>query len=77
MQICWQVLQNHDQFEKHRGKIQKPQFFLPQILPLIFRFLSGCESVTTRKKIVGDILDFLDTNPSNIEALMVKKFISI
>ncbi|KAK1395990.1 Beach domain-containing protein b [Heracleum sosnowskyi] len=65
-----QVLQKHDKFEKHRGRIKKPQFFLPQILPLIFRFLSGCESVTTRIKIIEEMIDFLDTNPSNIEALM-------
>ncbi|GER40247.1 WD40 and Beach domain-containing protein [Striga asiatica] len=41
-----------------------------QVLPLIFRFLSGCEDHTSRIKIMGDLLDLLDSNPSNIEALM-------
>lgn len=50
------------------------QFFLPQILALIFRFLSGCESVAARIKIIENILDLLDTNPSNIEALLVNFF---
>lgn len=48
------------------------QFILPQILALIFRFLSGCESVAARIKIIQNILDLLDTNLSNIEALLVK-----
>ncbi|KAL1821830.1 hypothetical protein ACET3Z_016699 [Daucus carota] len=65
-----QVLQRCNQFEKQRGLMNNSQFFLPQILALIFRFLSGCESVAARIKIIEDILDLLDTNPSNIEALL-------
>lgn len=65
-----QVLQKHNQFEKQRGRMNSSHFFLPQILALIFRFLSGCESVAARIKIIENILDLLDTNPSNIEALL-------
>lgn len=66
-----QVLQKQNQFDRQRGRVNNSQFFLPQILPLIFKFLSGCQLVTARIKIVGDLLDLLDSNPSNIEALMV------
>lgn len=70
--MCLQVLQNHNQFEKQRGRMNNSHFFLPQILALIFRFLSDCESVAARIKIIENILDLLDTNLSNIEALLVK-----
>nr|XP_027094520.1 BEACH domain-containing protein B isoform X2 [Coffea arabica]XP_027094521.1 BEACH domain-containing protein B isoform X3 [Coffea arabica] len=65
-----QVLQKHNQTEQQRSSRSNSQFFLPQILGLIFRFLSGCEDAVARIKIVGDLLDLLDSNPSNIEALM-------
>ncbi|XP_031393123.1 BEACH domain-containing protein B isoform X2 [Punica granatum] len=65
-----QVLQKHNQVEKHRSKGNNSQFFLPQILSLIFRFLAGCQDASTRIKILGDLSDLLDTTASNIEALM-------
>uniref|UniRef100_A0A162A6C6 BEACH domain-containing protein n=1 Tax=Daucus carota subsp. sativus TaxID=79200 RepID=A0A162A6C6_DAUCS len=65
-----QVLDKQDQFEKQRGRLKKPQIFLPQILPLIFRFFSGCKSVTKRINIIKDILDILDTSSSNVEAFL-------
>lgn len=64
-----QVLQKHNQ-DMQRSKGNSSQFVLPQILVLIFRFLSGCDKVATRIKIIGDLLELLDSNPSNIEALM-------
>ncbi|KAI3896170.1 hypothetical protein MKX03_000290, partial [Papaver bracteatum] len=63
-----QVLQKYSQSEKHRSK--SSQFILPQMLVLIFRFLSSCEEVASRLKLFKDLLDLLDSNPSNIEALM-------
>ncbi|OUZ99745.1 BEACH domain [Macleaya cordata] len=65
-----QVLQKHNQPEKHRSKGNNSQFILPQMLVLIFRFLSSCDDVPSRVKILRDLLDLLDSNPSNIEALM-------
>ncbi|OIW14558.1 hypothetical protein TanjilG_14944 [Lupinus angustifolius] len=37
---------------------------------LLQRYLSGCEDATARIKIIRDLLDLLDSNPSNIEAFM-------
>ncbi|CAA2974013.1 BEACH domain-containing B isoform X1 [Olea europaea subsp. europaea] len=65
-----QVLQKHNQSDSQRSSKYNSQFFLPQILCLIFRFLSGCMDATARIKIIGDIIDLLESNPSNIEALM-------
>ncbi|KAL9450104.1 hypothetical protein AB3S75_011937 [Citrus x aurantiifolia] len=65
-----QVLQKNNQVDKHRNKGNNSHFFLPQTLVLIFRFLSGCEEAFARMKIISDLLDLLDSNPSNIEALM-------
>ncbi|XP_037496380.1 BEACH domain-containing protein B [Jatropha curcas] len=65
-----QVLQKHNQVEKSRSKGNSSHFFLPQILVIIFRFLSSCEDVSARIKILRDLLDLLDSNFSNIEALM-------
>ncbi|CAL5383977.1 unnamed protein product [Camellia sinensis] len=65
-----QVLQKHTLLDKQKSKGNHSQFFLPQILVLIFRFLSKCEDVSARIKIIGDLLELLDSNPSNIEALM-------
>lgn len=66
-----QVLQKHNQVEKQRSKGHSSHFLLPQILVLIFRFLSGCEDAASRIKIIGDLLDLLDSDPSNVEAFMV------
>ncbi|KAI8015885.1 BEACH domain-containing protein B [Camellia lanceoleosa] len=65
-----QVLQKHTLLDKQKSKGNHSQFFLPQILVLIFRFLSKCEDVSARIKIIRDLLELLDSNPSNIEALM-------
>ncbi|KAM7514487.1 hypothetical protein LguiA_004070 [Lonicera macranthoides] len=65
-----QVLQKNNQLDSQKSRGSNSQFFLPQILDLIFRFLSGCENATARIKIIRDLLDLLDSNPSNIEAFM-------
>ncbi|CAL0327334.1 unnamed protein product [Lupinus luteus] len=65
-----QVLQRHSHLERVRSKGSSSHFLLPQMLPLIFRYLSGCEDATSRIKIIRDLLDLLDSNPSNIEAFM-------
>lgn len=65
-----QVLQKQTQIESQRRKGNSSQFILPQILVLIFKFLLECKDASTRVKIIGDLLDLLDSNPSNIEALM-------
>lgn len=65
-----QVIQRHNQPERQKGKGINSQFFLPQILVLIFKFLSNCQDANTRIKILGDLLELLDSNISNIEALM-------
>lgn len=65
-----QVLQKHNQLEKQKSKGHNSHFILPQILALIFKFLSGCKDTSARVKIVRDLLDLLDSNSTNIEALM-------
>ena len=65
------MLQKQTQIESQRRKGNSSHFILPQILVLIFKFLLECKDASTRVKIIGDLLDLLDSNPSNIEALMV------
>lgn len=65
------MLQKHYQIEKQHTKGNGSHFFLPQVLVLIFKFLSGCNDASARMKILRDLTDLLDSNPSNIEALMV------
>ncbi|XP_022773061.1 BEACH domain-containing protein B-like isoform X4 [Durio zibethinus] len=65
-----QVLQKNSLVDKQRSRGNNSHFFLPQILLLIFRFLSGCGDASARMKIISDLLDLLDSNPLNIEALM-------
>lgn len=65
------MLQKHYQIEKQRTKGNGSHFFLPQVFVLIFKFLSGCNDASVRMKILRDLTDLLDSNPSNIEALMV------
>nr|XP_011458851.1 PREDICTED: BEACH domain-containing protein lvsC isoform X3 [Fragaria vesca subsp. vesca] len=65
-----QVLQKHIQAEKQRSKGHISHFLLPQILVLIFRFLSSCDDAHSRMKIITDLLDLLDSDPSNVEAFM-------
>ncbi|XP_040380752.1 BEACH domain-containing protein B-like isoform X2 [Oryza brachyantha] len=45
-------------------------FFLPQILVCIFRYLHSCQDSSARIRILSDLLGLLDSNPTNIEALM-------
>ncbi|XP_058069394.1 BEACH domain-containing protein B isoform X3 [Magnolia sinica] len=76
-----QVLQKHSQPEKQRNKRNgssgfSSHFFLPQTLVLIFKILSSCEDMRTRGKILRDLLDLIDSNPSNTEALMENGWIS-
>ncbi|KAH1245168.1 BEACH domain-containing protein B [Glycine max] len=63
-----QVLQRHNHVERVRSK--GSHFLLPQMLPLIFRYLSGCKDAPARMKIIRDLLGLLDSNASNIEAFM-------
>uniref|UniRef100_A0A7N0VH18 BEACH domain-containing protein B n=1 Tax=Kalanchoe fedtschenkoi TaxID=63787 RepID=A0A7N0VH18_KALFE len=65
-----QVLQKHNQIDKQKTKGNSSHFLLPQILALIFRFLSDCNDQTSRIKIIRDLLHLFDSNTSNIEALM-------
>lgn len=65
-----QVLQKQSQPERHRSNRNNSHFFVPQMLVLIFKFLSCCVDASTRGKILTDLLDLIDSNPSNTEALM-------
>ncbi|CAN4092325.1 unnamed protein product [Withania somnifera] len=64
-----QALQKHKHLDLQSSR-SSSQFYLPQILAIIFRFLSGCKDAPTRIKIISDLLDLLDSNSTNIEALM-------
>ncbi|TYK31265.1 BEACH domain-containing protein B isoform X1 [Cucumis melo var. makuwa] len=65
-----QVLQKQNQSDGQKNKSPGSHFAVPQSLVLIFRFLCSCEDISARLKIITDLLDLLDTNPSNIEAFM-------
>lgn len=65
-----QVIQRHNQPEKQRNKGTNVQFFLPQILVLIFKFMSNYEDANSRIKILGDLLELLDSNVSNIASYL-------
>lgn len=71
--LSLQVLRKHNQSDRPKSSKNESRFLLPQILSLIFRFLSGCGDHSSRMRIMGDLIDLLDSNPSNIEALMVLK----
>ncbi|PWZ18278.1 BEACH domain-containing protein B [Zea mays] len=47
-----------------------PPFSLPQILICIFRFMHSCKDSSARTRILNLLLGLLDSNSSNIEALM-------
>nr|KAJ0211241.1 hypothetical protein LSAT_V11C400203850 [Lactuca sativa] len=49
--------QRHNQPEKQRNKGTNVQFFLPQVLVLIFEFMFNCEDANSRIKILGDPLE--------------------
>ncbi|KAK9758397.1 hypothetical protein RND81_01G226800 [Saponaria officinalis] len=65
-----QVVQKQNQLERQKTKGNSSHFLVPQILVLIFKVLSICKDSIARVKIIGDLLDLLDSSPSNIEALM-------
>ncbi|GAB2294234.1 hypothetical protein Dimus_028451 [Dionaea muscipula] len=65
-----QVLQKQNQVEQQRSKGNSSHFLLPQALVLICKFLSECKTTSARVKIISDLLELLDSNLSNIEALM-------
>ncbi|TKY74425.1 BEACH domain-containing protein lvsC [Spatholobus suberectus] len=67
-QFFFTGLQRHNHLERVRSK--GSHFLLPQMLPLIFRYLSSCKDTPARMKIIRDLLDLLDSNASNIEAFM-------
>uniref|UniRef100_A0A0D9VCI8 BEACH domain-containing protein B n=1 Tax=Leersia perrieri TaxID=77586 RepID=A0A0D9VCI8_9ORYZ len=41
-----------------------------QILVCIFKYMQSCQDMLARTKILSDLLDLLDSNPSNVEALV-------
>uniref|UniRef100_A0A0E0JVW3 BEACH domain-containing protein B n=1 Tax=Oryza punctata TaxID=4537 RepID=A0A0E0JVW3_ORYPU len=45
-------------------------FAVPQILVCIFKYMQSCQDTLARTKILCDLLDLLDSNPSNVEALV-------
>ncbi|XP_042456540.1 BEACH domain-containing protein B isoform X2 [Zingiber officinale] len=69
-----QVLQKRGHPDIQRNKKSSmgfsSHFLLPQILICIFKFLDTCKDSSTRMKILKDLLNLLDSNPSNIEDLM-------
>lgn len=65
------MLQKNSLVDKQKSRGNNSHFLLPQILLLIFRYLSSCGDASARMKIICDLLDLLDSNPLNIEALMV------
>jgi hypothetical protein len=46
-------------------------FFVPQSLVCIFKYIQSCRDASVRTKILSDLLDLLDSNPVNVESLMV------
>lgn len=74
--MFFQVLQKRGHPDIQRNKKSSmgfsSHFLLPQILICIFKFLDTCKDSSTRMKILKDLLNLLDSNPSNIEDLMVK-----
>uniref|UniRef100_A0ACD5UJ10 Uncharacterized protein n=1 Tax=Avena sativa TaxID=4498 RepID=A0ACD5UJ10_AVESA len=69
-----QVLQEHSQSDSSRDKNCNPsslaQFFLPQILVCIFKYMQSCQDSSARMRILTNLLGLLYSNPTNIEALM-------
>ncbi|TVU00170.1 hypothetical protein EJB05_54428 [Eragrostis curvula] len=69
-----QVLQKRSQSDASKDKSSTsaslPPFFVPQILVCIFKYMQSCQDASARTKILSDLLDLLDSNPSNIESLM-------
>ncbi|KAF3790525.1 BEACH domain-containing protein B [Nymphaea thermarum] len=65
-----QVLQKYGQSEKSIFNGYASHFILPQILHLIFTFLTKCNDSLMRLNILNDLVNLLDSNPLNCEALM-------
>lgn len=71
-----QVLQKSSQWEKEKDNKSfssriSSHFFLPHVLVCIFKFLASCNDLTARERMLKDLFELLDSNPSNIECLMV------
>ncbi|KAL6873753.1 hypothetical protein ACP4OV_013835 [Aristida adscensionis] len=69
-----QVLQQNSQSDPSKDKncnlSSLAPFSVPQILVCIFRYMHSCQDCSARTRILNNILGLLDSNPSNIEALM-------
>ncbi|RLN08296.1 BEACH domain-containing protein B [Panicum miliaceum] len=69
-----QVLQKRAQSDALKDKSSTSAslapFFVPQILVCIFKYIQSCQDASARTKILSDLLDLLDSNPSNVESLM-------
>ncbi|KAL6888469.1 hypothetical protein ACP4OV_009495 [Aristida adscensionis] len=69
-----QVLQKRSQSDSLKDKSSSSAglapFFVPQILVCIFKYMQSCQDASARTKILSDLLDLLDSNPSNVESLM-------
>ncbi|CAN6454099.1 unnamed protein product [Victoria cruziana] len=67
-----QVLQKYGQPGKSSFNGYASHFILPQILHLIFTFLPKCNDSSMRLNILNDLLNLLDSNHLNCEAVMEK-----
>ncbi|KAJ1260421.1 hypothetical protein BS78_10G231000 [Paspalum vaginatum] len=69
-----QVLHENSQSDPSRDKkcnlSSLAPFSVPQILVCIFRYMHSCQDSSARTRILNHLLGLLDSNPSNIEALM-------
>nr|XP_015625233.1 BEACH domain-containing protein B isoform X4 [Oryza sativa Japonica Group] len=69
-----QVLQKRSQSEVSKdsaiSSASLSPFAVPQILVCIFKYMQSCQDTLARTKILSDLLDLLDSNPSNVEALV-------
>ncbi|CAM0946806.1 unnamed protein product [Alopecurus aequalis] len=70
-----QVLQKRSQSNELKDRISTSvvslaPFYVPQMLVCIFKYMQSCQDASARTKILSDLLDLLDSNPSNVEAIM-------
>lgn len=70
-----QVLQKRSQSNELKDRsstsvVSLAPFYVPQILVCIFKYMHSCQDASARAKILSDLLDLLDSNPSNVEAIM-------
>lgn len=70
-----QVLQKRSQSNELKDRsstsvVSLAPFYVPQILVCIFKYMHSCQDASARTKILSDLLDLLDSNPSNVEAIM-------